>query len=57
MSLIVLGFLWLRGPTAYNVASSFCWLVASPKNRELGGSLQRDIQLPNFLYRLKDDIV
>ena len=28
--------LWLRGRTTYNVASLFCWLVASPRNQKLG---------------------
>ena len=32
---IAVYFQWLRGRTAYNVASLFCWLVASPRNQKL----------------------
>ena len=33
---IIVYFQWLRGRTTYNVASLFCWLVASPRNQKLG---------------------
>ena len=52
---IIVYFQWLRGHTAYNVASLFWRLVASPRNRESVGCLQRDTQPHNFLYRVKDD--
>ena len=30
---IIVYFQWLRGPTAYNVASSFCWKESAVNSR------------------------